>query len=166
MEKVVNSVQQILAECDSMLDQTKDCEYLDVLSLSKTLSSECNTLRQYYELSPDDEASIKSQKQKVERLAIRLEFFMAVRMGLYQDRKGLRDFSGTLYEDCRSITLTLSKTNAAQRELVVWGSYTNWALAFYSRSLHILFETDSDDDKQIKNIVENMKIVKEKLNNG
>ena len=163
MEKVVNSVQQILAECDGMLSQTKDCEYLDIMSLARTLAEECNSLKQFYELTPDDEVSIKGQKQKVERLAIRLEFFMAIRLGLYKDRKDLRDFAGTLYADCRNITMALSRKDTLKRDLVRWGSYTNWALVFYSRSLHILFDADEEDNKQIKDIVENIKIVKENL---
>ncbi len=164
MEKVVNSVQQILGECKRMLEQTADCEFVDVTSLSKTLSEECEVLRQYFDLSPEDESNIRKQKQTVERLAIRLEFYMFVRLGLYKDRKCLRDFAGTLYNDCRSLTLAINRNSAvSDRDILYWGANTNWALSFYGRSLHIIFETDEDDDKHIKDIVENMKIMKERV---
>lgn len=165
MEKVVNSVQQILGECKRMLEQTAGCEYIDVMSLSKTLTEECEILRQYFDLSPEDESNIRKQKQKVERLAIRLEFYMFVRLGLYKDRKSLRDFAGTLYTDCRSLTLALNGNSAASsKDILYWGANTNWALSFYGRSLHVIFETDEDDDRHIKDIVENMKIMKERVN--
>lgn len=164
MERVVNSVQQILGECKKMIEQTSGCEYVDVNSLSKTLSDECDILRQYYELSPEDESNIRKQKQTVERLAIRLEFYMSVRMGLYKDRKDLRAFAGTLYSDCRKLVLALnSKGDSDHKDVISWGANTNWALSFYSRSLHILFEADEEDTNRIKSITENMKIVKGRI---
>ena len=41
MNRVVNSVQQILTECNSMIELTKDCEFFDVKSLAKTLEEKC-----------------------------------------------------------------------------------------------------------------------------
>ena len=163
MEKVVNSVQQILQECRSMISKTDNCEFVDVTSLAKSLESECALLENYFELSPEDEASIKKQKQVVERLAIRMEFFMSVRLHLYENRYKLRSFSSRLYKDCKDLTLALNaKKDVPDRELISWGANTHWALAFYARSMHVIFETGDDDEKHIKDIVENMKIIKER----
>lgn len=166
MEKVVNSVQQILGECKKMIEQTDGCEYVDIKGLAKSLGEECEVLRQYFELSPEDERNIRNQKQKIERLAIRLEFYMSMRLGLYKDRKKLRDFAGTLYTDCRGITMVLYGSGADKTNVIEWAANTNWALSFYSRSLHIIFETGEEDEKKIKNITENMKIMKGRLNYG
>lgn len=164
MERVVNSVQQILGECKKMVEQTTECEYVDVNSLSKSLQDECEVLRQYFDLSPEDEINIKRQKQTVERLAIRLEFYMAVRLGLYKDRKDLRAFAGTLYSDCRALVLALNgRKDVDYKDVLLWGANTDWALSFYSRSLHVIFSADDEDSKKIKSITENMKIMKERI---
>lgn len=162
MERVVNSVQQILTECNTMLAQAEHVEYLDVTSLATTLKSECEVLRQYYDLSPEDEYNIKKQKQVVERAALKLEEFMVIRLQLFKERFELRSFASQLYDDCRNLTRVMCQNNASDSELIQWGAYTNWALNFYARSLHVLFFTDTDDDKQIRTIVDNYKIQKER----
>lgn len=163
MEKVVNSVQQILTECKEMIALTEGSEFVDINSLVKTLRDECDILHNYFELSPEDEANINKQKQTVERIAIRLEYYMSVRLNQCTERMKLRKFASTLYNDCRSLTLFLNRSADKQdKDIITWGANTNWALGFYSRSFHIIFSTDEDDEKHIRDIVENMKIVKER----
>ncbi len=162
MEKVVDSVQQILSECDEMLAPTTDCEYADVKGLAKTLKDDCEKLRQLFEISPDDVESLRKQKQCVERTAIRLEFYLFARMGLYKERKELRSFAGRLYDDCRTITYRISRDPiATHAEVVDWASYTGWALALYERSLHIVFELSEADEAIIKDITTKMNVLKE-----
>lgn len=162
MEKVVNSVQQILSECDTMITQALDCEYADVKGLGVTLKSECEKLRQLFELSPDDADNLRKQKQCVERTAIRLEFYLFARLGLYKDRKELRDFAGSLFEDCREITMKISKDPNCDNAVVMeWATYTGWALSFYMRSLHVNFDVSNEDEDQIKLITTKMNIILE-----
>jgi hypothetical protein len=108
-------------------------------------------------------------KQETERCAIRLEFFMCQRLGLYKERKDLRDVAGRLYNDCREFLLYLnnnlqSDENAIKvDDIVKWAEYTGWALGLYEKSLHLIFELDTEDDSKIKEIVEALKVDKEKL---
>lgn len=165
MERVTDSVQQILSECKDMLNETKNCEFVDIYSLSRTLEKQCNELRQVFDFSPDDEQLLKAKKQAVEATAIRLEFYMVTRLGVYEERYKLRQYAKKMYEDCRYITLQLAKDQSINGMTVeTWGAWTNWALGFWSRSLHILFETSEDDNRKIKEIVENLNIQKERLN--
>lgn len=167
MERVVNSVQQILQECEEMVNQTTDCEYVDVTSLAKTLRDECESLRTLFNEHPELESDIKTKKQVVERTAIRLEFYMAIRLGLYTERKTLRAYAYTIYADCRQLTLAINdKQGVTSNDIVYWGSATSWALQLYFRSTHVIFELDMDDEARIKDIVENMKIMKERVNYG
>lgn len=165
MERVTDSVQQILSECDDMLKETKNCEFVDIYSLSKTLQQQCNELRQVFDFSPENEQLLAAKKQVVEATAIRLEFYMVTRLGVYEERYKLRKYAEQMYKDCRLITLQLAKDQSIDGMTIdSWGARTNWALAFWSRSLHILFETDDDDNRKIKEIVENLNIQKERLN--
>lgn len=167
MERVVNSVNQILNECSTMLEKVENCEYVDVSGLAKSLRDECKSLKEIFDNTPDKESEIKIKKQTVERLAIKLEFYMSVRMNMYNDRRSLRNYAATMYSDCRNLTLAINgKPGISSEELVYWGSMTNWALKFYSRSMHVIFETDEDDEKHIKDIIDNMKIMKERVNYG
>lgn len=165
MGKVYDSVQQILTECDNMLKNTTDCEFVDVNSLAKTLRDECAALKEMFDNDPGNESGIRVKKQAVERLAVRLEYFMSVRLNLYEDRQRLRKLAATLYTDCRALTLALNaKQDVSGDILVEWATNTQWALSFLSRSYNILFESTEDDDDKIKNLVINMKIVKERYN--
>lgn len=165
MERVTDSVQQIISECKDMLKETKNCEFVDIYSLSKTLERQCEELRQVFDFSPDDEKALRAKKQAVENTAIRLEFYMVTRLGIYEERYKLRKYAKKMYEDCRLIALQLAKdTSVNQRDVVEWSSRANWALGFWSRSLHIIFDTTEEDDKKIKDIVDNLNIQKERLN--
>lgn len=153
MSTVVDSVQQIVAECNSMLEHAKQCEFCDITGLATTLQGDVAALSQLYELSPEDVNEIRRQKLKVERLAITLEFYMYVRLKLYGERKQLRDFAGRLYSDCRAVMASMSKKeDVTEAELIEWASYTNWALILYGRSLHVIFSLDEDDERKIKEI--------------
>lgn len=162
MERVVDSVQQIIAECTDMLTHTENCEYLDVKGLATTLKDECDKLSTVYENTPDDTRALLAQKQVVERTAIRLEFFMSCRLGLYKDRQDLRKTAGMLYTDSKDLIMFLYRKGVDDNTLIRWTTQTNWALKFYGRSLHIIFSTDEDDEEQVKKIVEDMKQTKEK----
>jgi hypothetical protein len=163
MSKVVNSVQQIVAECNKMLAQTEECEFIDVKSLAKTLKDESEELEKLYNEHPDEEREISMKKSLVEGTAIRLEFYMDVRLGLYTERRKLRAYAETLYKDCRDVCDELSTKKGMKDSagLLEWGSLTRWAIEFYARSYHVIFETDEDDEQMIKKIVEAMKLYKE-----
>lgn len=163
MNKVVNSVQQILSECKSMIEQTDDCEFFDVNSLACTLKEQCNELKELFDESPEKERDIITRKALVENTALRLEFYMDVRMGLYSDRRKLRKFAETLYNDLRGICSEIAMRSGDYQDAVVveWGTRTRWAIDFYARSQHIIFETDAEDEETIKTIVEEMKKFKE-----
>lgn len=159
---VVDSVQQIVNECKEMLAHTEHCEYYDILSLGKTLREEVGILEQLFEFTPGETDKIKAQKQVVERLAIRLEFFLMVRMHLYQERKQLRDFAGKFFNDCKDITSILNKKGkSSERELLKWAGHTGYAMSLYARSLHIVFELSDDDNECIKMITAEMNNAKE-----
>lgn len=167
MERVTDSVQQILRSCDSMVEEAKDVEFVDIWSLANTLKLQCAELQRIFDESPDNEKLLQAQKQKVESTAIRLEFFMAVRLGVYKDRYNLRQYAKKMYDDCKLITLQMAKDSSIDGITInEWGARTQWALKFYSRSLHVLFDTNDEDDKKIKEIVEGMKNVKGVLTNA
>lgn len=158
MNKVVNSVQQILEECNSMISQVEDCEFIDVKSLAETLKRECEELKKLYEENPDKERDIRIKKVQVEDIAIKLEFYMYVRLGLYADRYKMRNFASNLYDDTKDICFIVCKSKDENSEqILAWSRRTKWALSFFARSKHILFEVDEDDQKRIRDITENMK---------
>lgn len=163
MSKVVNSVQQICTECKDMIEQTKDCEFIDVKSLAGTLQEACDKLIDLFDTSPDKERLIASQKNTVENIAIRLEYYMDVRMGLYTDRRKLRKFADSLYNDLRNICnlVALRQSGYKKEDVVEWGSKAKWAISLLARAQHIVFELDEDDEKTIKIIVEDIKKFKE-----
>lgn len=163
MGKVYDSVQQILNECGSMLKETENCEFVDVNSLAKTLRSECSELKNLFDNDPGNEDSIRAKKQSVERLAIRLEYFMSVRLRLFQERQKLRKAAINLYTDCRQLVLALNAKNGVpSSELITWAINTQWALGFYARSCNIVFEVTEEDNKNIVGIINNMKVMKER----
>lgn len=163
MNRVVNSVQQILTECNSMIEFTKDCEFFDVKSLAKTLEEKCSMLKDLYDNSPDKEHEIAMAKAEVEDVAIRLEFYMDVRMGQYTERRKLRKFANTFYEDIRAICqeVSIHPEKYTKEQVLHWGTEAKWAISFYARSLHIIFETDDDDNTKIQEIVNEVKQFKE-----
>ena len=163
MSKVINSVQQICTECKNMIEQTKDCEFIDVKSLAGTLQEACNKLTDLFNTSPDKERLIASQKNTVENIAIRLEYYMDVRMGLYTDRRKLRKFAESLYNDLRDICnlVALGKSTYKKEDVVEWGSKAKWAISLLARAQHIIFELDEEDEKMIKSLIEDIKEFKE-----
>jgi hypothetical protein len=157
MNKVVNSVQQIIAECNEMLSKLDGCEYIDVKSLA-------STLKELFNEHPEQELEISQLKADVEATAIRLEFYMSVHLGLYTDRRKLRKYAEKIYEDCRQISLELTKKDVSNETIIDWGMRTRWALGFYGASTHIIFYADESDDKEIHEIVDAMKAYKEEAN--
>lgn len=165
MERVTDSVQQILAECKDMLEEAKNCEFVDISSLSLTLEKQCEELRQVFDFSPDNKELLQAKKQVTEATALRLEFYMFTRLSLYEERYKLRQYAKRMHDDCRLITLQLAKDNTSNGRLVEeWAARTNWTLSFWSRSLHVLFEASEEDNAKIKEIVQNLNIEKERLN--
>lgn len=167
MERVTDSVQQILKSCESMIEETRNVEFVDIWSLANTLKIQSGELKNLFETDPANEKGIMAKKQAVEATAIRLEFYMYTRLGTYEERYKLRKYAKKIYEDCRLITLQLAKDKSVSGiELDEWGSRTRWALAFWSRSTHIIFETDEEDEKHIKDIVESIKRVEGAIENA
>lgn len=157
MEKVVNSVKQIVDECNNMLQLASSTEFIDVRSLAKTLEEQCTELSALFDNEPDNTDSIRRKKSEVEHTATRFEFLLYVRQKDYSDRYNLRQFAKRMYDDTRTRLLTLSSNGGSKEDVAEWGDKTKWALKFYERSLHIVFETDEDDEKRIKDIVESLK---------
>lgn len=153
MEKVYDSVQQIVETCAEMISNSLDSEFLDVRSLANTLQDECEDLKKIFDDTPADTRLINIKKRIVEDTAIRLEFFLRVRMRLFEDRNKMREFAEKLYQDTKQKTMELSKqSDISPIVLNEWGVRTGWALNFMSRSRHILFNTTNDDELQIRGI--------------
>ena len=160
-EIVTDSVQQILRSCDSMIKETNGVEYVDIWSLARTLQTQANELSEVFDKTPGDEKTLAAKKQVVEATALRLEFFMAIRLGIYEDRYKLRKYAKKIYEDTRNVALMVAKDESATGVLIdEWGARTRWALKFYARSLHVLFEVDKEDEKKIKEILDAMNAMK------
>ena len=160
-EMVTNSVQQILSSCESMMEESKGVEYVDIWSLTYSLKTQTDELKRVFDTEPENEKLLQAKKQIVEATAIRLEFYLAVRLGLYTDRYKMRKYAQKLYQDTRQIAIMISK-DESQSGIVVdeWGARTRWALKFYARSQHILFEVDEEDEKKIKEIIDAMNALK------
>lgn len=160
-EMVTDSVQQILRSCNSMIEETKGVEYVDIWSLAHTLQVQADELSTVFDKTPGDDKTIAAKKQIVEATAIRLEFYMAIRLGVYQDRYKLRQYAKKIYEDTRNVALMIAKDKDVDGVTVdEWGARTRWALKFYSRSQHVLFEVTKEDEKKIKEIVDAMNVMK------
>ena len=165
MERVYNSVQQIIDTCDEMIKFGLDSECVDVHSLSVTLKERCSELKKMFEENPSDTRNINIQKRIVEDTAIRLEFFLRVRMGLYEERNKMRGFAEKLYEDTKQKTIELSKRKEISPVVLnEWGVRTGWALKYLSRSRHILFDTTNEDEIQIRSISIALKRLEEENN--
>lgn len=153
MDKKCDSVKQIIDTCNTLINDCKDSECVDVNSLASTLKEECTKLQVMFDEDAGNTTALNIQKNIVEDTAIRLEFFLRVRHNLYEERNKMRDFAAKLYEDTRQATMEVSKKEGTTpAEMVEWGERTKWALKFYARSKHILFETDNEDEVQIRSI--------------
>lgn len=157
MERIINSVKQITDECTAMIASAADTEYVDVKSLGETLNRELQELNTLYDEHPEMDLDIASKKSEVEATAINLEFYLDIRMGLYTERRQLRNFAAKFYNDLKDICAIASRTEGyPDAELVEWYTRAKWALGFYARSQHIIFECDDEDNKKIEFITKCM----------
>lgn len=151
--KKCDSVKQIIEASSQLLNESENSECFDVTSLASTLKDECDILNKMFTDNPELVSELNQQKRKVENLALRLEFFLRVRHNAFEERNKLREFAEKLYTDTRQVTLELSKKeNVDKVVLNEWGAKTKWALEFYARSKHILFEVDNEDEIEIRSI--------------
>ena len=158
MSKVVNSVKQIIEECDKMIEFTKDTEYLDVKSIEKTLATKKDALWKLFDETPDKTHEIEKLKTEVESLGIRLEYYLSVRMNKYTDRRKLRLYTHKLYNDTREACLLYSRENPNDTYgITAWGVKAQWALSLYARANHLIFELDDEDENMIKDIIGTLK---------
>lgn len=155
MERVFNSVNQIITECNNMITQSEDCEYIDVRSLANSLRDECNKLNEFYNEHPEMERELSIKKIAVEELAIRLEFYMDVRLGLYTERRKLRVAAKKIYEDL-NLCMHENIAKGNKENILLLGSSMKWALTFMSRSEHIVFEKDERDERELVIIAERL----------
>ena len=98
MERVYNSVQQITAECDKLLELTRDCEYYDVKALAKSVDECKNDLVNYFDSNSGDTIALNIKKRELEDLAIRLEFYVANRLKEGTERYESRKYGKDVYE--------------------------------------------------------------------
>lgn len=157
MSKVVNSVKQIVEECDRMIELTKDTEYLDIKGIVVTLTEKKNELFELFDKSPDKLKEIECLKAEVESLAIRLEYYLSVRMNEYTERRKLRAYAHKLYNDTREACLIYAKERSGDKYgITAWGVKAQWALTLYNRANHIIFELDEEDERMIKDIIQSL----------
>lgn len=167
MEKVYDSVQQILECCDALIEATKGCEFLDVRSLNKSLGDACSELRAAFRDDPGNEVLVRTKKQVAERLAIRLETFASIRLHIYNEIVEKRKIASMVYQDCRALTLELNRRSGVDKiDLLYWATSTQWALKFYARSCHCLFVFEKEDEDKLVELVNKMKIMEDKYGNG
>lgn len=165
MNKKCDSVQQIIDTCSKLVTEGEESECVDVQSLTKTVKEECSILSTIFEEDPSNTQRINIQKSVVESAAIRLEFFLRVRHNSYVEQNKMREFAEKLYMDCRALTIELSRDKDVNPiEFNEWGVRTRWALDFFARSKHILFEVDNEDELQIKSITIAMERLRGKSN--
>lgn len=167
MEKVYDSVQQILQQCNTLIEETQGCEFLDIKSLAKSLGDACEELSVVFRDNPGDEDTVRAKKQAAERLYLKLEQFVAIRLHVHGDVVEKRNIASRVYTDCRALTLQLNKDpNVDKDDLLYWATVTQWALKFYARSLHCCFMLDSDDERTLYDMIKKMRIMEDKYNNG
>lgn len=155
MEPVYNSVSQITTECNKLIELGKECEYLDIRSMVQRLIPTLTDLQEYFNTHPRDTRGIEERKSKVEEIAIRTEYFIAHRLKEFVERNNLRDEAKELYAKCRDRLITISKNDdTSKEEILFWTGSARWALNFYARSLHILFEKTEKDIEKMKEIEE------------
>ena len=150
MGHVYNSVQQIMAEVNEMINLTEECEQLDIKMLASNLKEEADKLYALWNSNPEKEREIEAMKVKVEETGIRLEFYIVRTLHELEDRYNRRKEAEKIYNYCRLKVLTLK--DATEKEVLDWSIYSRWALKYYARSLHILFELEDADMKCITDI--------------
>ena len=153
MERTFNSVQQIVTECNNMIKISRECEYQDIKLLASTLDVKVKELKELFDSNPEKEHEIETLKISTEEIAIRLEFYVAHRLHELVDRYELRKEAKKIYDYCRRKVLTLK--DATEEEVLNWSMYSRWAIKYYARSLHILFE-EVESDKEIISVIRNM----------
>lgn len=153
MGQVYNSVQQIVEECNKLIDFTEECEYQDVNLLASSLKEKSKNLKELFDSNPEKEKEINTLKVEVEELAIRLEYYVAQRLNEMVGRYRLREEAGAIYEYCKQRVLTLK--NASEKEVLDWSIYSRWAMNYFARSLHVLFLVE-EEDKDILNAIRKM----------
>lgn len=157
MSKVVNSVKQIVDECDRMLTFAKDSEYADVRSMANVLEQKKSELFEVFDKTPEKVKEVECLKAETESLAIRLEYYLSVRMGEYTERRKLRAYAYKLYTDTREACLVYAREQSNDKYgITAWGVKTQWALTLYNRANHIIFELDEDDENMIKDIIRSL----------
>lgn len=157
MGLIYNSVQQISDECDKLIELGKECEYLDIRSMIASLIPAVTELKEYFDVHPEDTRGIEERKNRVEEMAIRAEYFIAHRLKEFVERNSMRDEAKEIYAFCRQRLLTAMRSDASKDEVLFWSGIAKWAMQYYVRSLHVLFEKTQDDIDKLTTIREQAK---------
>ena len=153
--RVTNSVQQILAECTNILESAEGTEYVDVKTIAKRLKEESELLHNMFENEPGEDIKISNQKSIVENVGIQLEYMLRVRLGKFDSRFKMRNYANKIYTDMKDLlSWYVFNDGSDATTLAEYSSLTKWALQYYRRSTHLVFETDEEDERMIKRIVE------------
>lgn len=146
MGNVYNSVQQIIMESNKLIELSKDNQSITIQALSKTLKDDCLSLNDLYQNHSDNRNEIDKMKCNLESVALRLEFYLSINNKELKERKELRDEAKSIYEFTRGLTAELFKSNKIDdKDVINWTKLNRWAMHFYIRSLHILFEEEEED---------------------
>ena len=162
----INSVQQVVKECNEMLQLARELNYVDTNILSGDLEERIKDLVNVYDNNPEDKILVTSKKVDVEKAAISLEYFIQARTDSYRDRYALRKFANTLYEDVRiaanrhlcSLVETGDVVKSSDNvKHLQWTDYLSYARTLKVRSLRLIFNTYDEDEEMIKIITKALK---------
>lgn len=162
----INSVQQVVKECNRMLQLAKELNYVDTNILSENLEKQIKDLTNTYDNNPEDKALVASKKSSVEKLAINLEYYLQARTDSYRERYALRKFANTFYDDVRvsankhlrSLVETGNVIKSCDNvKHLQWTDYLSYARTLRVRSLRLIFNTYEEDEEMIKIITKALK---------
>lgn len=153
--KVTNSVKQIIGECNRLLNDTESCGYTNIQAISTRLKEEMELLQKIFNDTPGEEYKISQQKMVVENMGIQLEYMARVSLGMYDERFKMRNYANKIYADMKDkFSDYMYNVGIDYIILSEYSELTKWALQFYRRSTHLLFEVDEEDKKMIERIIQ------------
>lgn len=150
---------------DALLEVSSGMETCDIKGFREFLASAESEMMKIYDECNNDGAKLEVAKSNVERLAIRLEYLISCRNGMYKETVQMRSFAASLRNDVRLILLSANKTNCKEMLMKIM-EYGRFAREFYLRSLRLDFEVTDKDSEIIKEITRFMKEEKVEVHNG
>ena len=148
---VVNSVQQIKAECEELIKCAEEYpNFYDVKMHAIQTRNAVQDLEKTFNDDPGNTIKLNKFKYVAEDAGLQLEYFLVVRCHRYTERYERRIEANRLYTELRSFVYDCkTKDNT---KLLEYYDNLDWALKFCARSKHLLFVVEDEDQSKLNTI--------------